>query len=411
GYVYYGQRFPELHGRLIYGDYDSGKVWSFLYKDGQATEQREIADSDIRIVSFGRDAQGELYLIDHQGIIEEIVPAPPVTTDAADFPRQLSETGLFTDIEKLTPAPGVIPYSINAEPWYDGAVAERHFAIPSAEPLEYMVNDIKDNYLFPVGTVLAQTLSIEMETGNPASSKRIETRLLHYDSNHWRFYSYAWNDEQTDATLVPKTGDGKLLSITDASAPGGKRNQIWAIPARSQCATCHVRVLDYAIGFKTPQLNRDHDYGDGPTSQLAVFDQMGLFGSTFRKAPGIKERKFDQATRLTDPTDTSASVTDRTRAYLHANCSHCHQPGGGGQATIDLRYHLSQAEMQSVDATPAVGDFEIPGARIVKPGDPAKSVLHHRMNMPFTGRMPLIGSFVVDREAVKLIERWIREMK
>jgi uncharacterized repeat protein (TIGR03806 family) len=411
GYAYYGKRLPELTGHYVYGDYDSGKVWSFLYKDGQATEQREIADSENRIVSFGLDRQGELYLIDHQGVIEELVPTPPATTDTADFPRQLSQTGLFTDMKTLAPAPGVIPYSINAEPWYDGAKASRHFAIPSSEPLGYALSDIKDNYLFPPDTVLTQTLSLEMETGNAASAKRIETRLLHHSNNHWRFYSYVWNDEQTDATLVPKNGDAKLLSVTDAAAPGGKRDQIWAIPARSQCATCHVRVLDYAIGFKTPQLNRDHDYGDGPVSQLAVFDKMGLFGQNFRRAEGIKNKDFENATRLTDLRNASAPVADRARAYLHANCSHCHQPGGGGQATIDLRYHLTQNEMMTVDVTPAVGDFEIPGAKVVKPGDPAKSVLHHRMNLPFTGRMPLIGSFMVDKQGVELIEQWIRELK
>ena len=30
------------------------------------------------------------------------------------------------------------------------------------------------------------------------------------------------------------------------------------------------------------------------------------------------------------PEDESAAIDARARAYLHANCSHCHRPGGGG---------------------------------------------------------------------------------
>lgn len=411
GYVYYGKRFSELTGHFVYGDYDSGKIWSFLYKDGKATEQRELADSELRIVSFGRDAAGELYLLDHQGVIHEFVKAAPATTNTADFPRQLSATGLFTDMKKLTPVAGVIPYSVNAPAWNDGATSQRHFGIPSNEPLDHALSDIKDNYLFPTGTVLAQTLSLETETGHAASAKRIETRLLHFDGLQWRYYSYAWNDEQTDATLVAKNGDAKMIAIKDAAAPGGKRDQIWAFPARAQCATCHVRVLDYTIGFKTPQLNRDHDYGDGPVNQLEVFERLGLFNQKINRLPGFKERDYDQSPRLTDPADTTAPIADRARAYMHANCSHCHQPGGGGRALIDLRYGMAESEMLAIGVAPNVGDFEIAGAQIVKPGDVDKSILAHRMKLQYTGRMPLIGSFVVDEKAVKLIEAWIKEMK
>ena len=36
-----------------------------------------------------------------------------------------------------------------------------------------------------------------------AIRRRLETQLLHYDGGVWRGYTYAWNEEQTDATLVP----------------------------------------------------------------------------------------------------------------------------------------------------------------------------------------------------------------
>ena len=39
--------------------------------------------------------------------------------------RKLSETGLFSDTAKLTPEKGLIPYSVNAELWSDGATKRR----------------------------------------------------------------------------------------------------------------------------------------------------------------------------------------------------------------------------------------------------------------------------------------------
>ena len=59
---------------------------------------------------------------------------------------------------------------------------------------------------FPKDGVLAKTLSLEMERGNPESRRRLETQLLHFDGTAWHGYTYAWNDEQTDATLVPAAG-------------------------------------------------------------------------------------------------------------------------------------------------------------------------------------------------------------
>ena len=114
-------------------------MWSFLFKDGEATEQREIADSELRIVSFGRDAAGEMYLVDHQGVIHELVKNAEIG-NTGDFPRKLSETGLFLDMETLEPSAGVLPYWVNVPAWNDGATGERHFGIPSDEKLADHLN-------------------------------------------------------------------------------------------------------------------------------------------------------------------------------------------------------------------------------------------------------------------------------
>ena len=41
---------------------------------------------------------------------------------------------------------------------------------------------------------------------------------------------------------------------------------------------------------------------------------------------------------MPDPADTTASLNNRARAYLHTNCSQCHRPSGPTPSTMDLRY-------------------------------------------------------------------------
>ena len=73
GYVYHGQRLPELKGAYIYGDYDTGKLWLLRYegdaegRSGKVTEHRQLADTQIRLVEFAQDAAGEVYFVDFAG--------------------------------------------------------------------------------------------------------------------------------------------------------------------------------------------------------------------------------------------------------------------------------------------------------------------------------------------------------
>src|SRR5262249_11063713 len=136
--VYRGTRLKELVGVYIYGDYDTGKIWGLRHEGGRVVWHQELVDSDLRLVSFGEDASGELYLVDHMGgKIDRRAPSPPSATTRPDFPRKLSETGLFSDVKGLKPAPGLIPYSVNAPLWSDGAEKERYLAIPGDGQIEF----------------------------------------------------------------------------------------------------------------------------------------------------------------------------------------------------------------------------------------------------------------------------------
>jgi glucose/arabinose dehydrogenase len=69
GYVYRGTAIPELAGRYFYSDYCAGFLRSFLAADRTVTEQREWNVNKVgQVVSFGRDGQGELYVLGASGI-------------------------------------------------------------------------------------------------------------------------------------------------------------------------------------------------------------------------------------------------------------------------------------------------------------------------------------------------------
>ena len=204
GYVYHGKRLPELAGTYVYGDYQSGIIWGFRSQGDTITWQHELARTPLHLVAFGETNDGELYLLDHDRThqIYRLVPNA-ASKQPHDFPRRLSQTGLFASTRDHQPAPGVISYSVNAPLWTDGARAERLLAVPGDGKIGV---DPQGIWRFPQGSVLARTVSFEQEPGKVASSRRMETQILHLEAEAWRPYSYLWNDDQTDAVLVDASG-------------------------------------------------------------------------------------------------------------------------------------------------------------------------------------------------------------
>ena len=67
GYVYRGERLPSLYGAYVYGDYCSGKIWALRHDGARVTESVQLADTKLRISSFGENMNGELYIVDLEG--------------------------------------------------------------------------------------------------------------------------------------------------------------------------------------------------------------------------------------------------------------------------------------------------------------------------------------------------------
>jgi glucose/arabinose dehydrogenase len=76
GGVYRGSAIPALQGHYFYGDYCRGWVRSFRLVNGVAVDQFEWPDlaPGGSVLSFGRDAAGEMYVLSAGGGVYRIVP-------------------------------------------------------------------------------------------------------------------------------------------------------------------------------------------------------------------------------------------------------------------------------------------------------------------------------------------------
>lgn len=63
GYVYRGAAIPWLTGAYVYGDFCTGQVFGLRYANRQVVEHKLLADTGLRIASFGQDNDGELYVL------------------------------------------------------------------------------------------------------------------------------------------------------------------------------------------------------------------------------------------------------------------------------------------------------------------------------------------------------------
>ena len=428
GYVYRGKRFPELVGHYIYGDWETRRIWAARVeattngggnREVKLGPRRDLTDPVVRVITFCEDADGELYLVDYDlGTIHQF-ERNPTTDHSQDFPRKLSDTGLFESVADHRPSPGVLPFLINAQQWADGATAERFVAVPGKGSIELFPQPISTPgsmfnrvMSFPGDTVFAKALSLELTTGDEASRRRIETQVLHFDGREFRAYTYAWNDDQTDAALVAADGDESELTVTDPDAPGGKRTLRWSFASRAQCLQCHNPWAHHTLAFNILQLNRDHDYGGVRRNQLAALRELGILVPAEQPAEKRKAQRdwFISQPALTNPHDASADLAARARSYLHVNCAHCHRFGGGGSAKLELKVDQRLDDTKVINDPPTQGSFGIADAAIVKPGNPYRSLLYYRMAKTGTGHMPHLGAESVDQPGLTLIYKWIRSM-
>ena len=398
GLVYHGKKFPDLQGAYIYGDWSTGRIWGVKHEKGKITWHKELANTPLQITGFGLDSHGEILIADHGGGAFYQLEVAPKDEHPAQFPRKLSETGLFTSVKGHETDPALIPYSVNAPLWSDGADKERFIALPGESKIDF--SDSR-GWNFPEGTVLVKTFFVASPARRP---QRIETRLLTRQIGKWVGYSYLWNNEQSDADLVPAGGTDREYDVWDNTAPDKKRKQKWHYPSRTECMVCHSRAANFALGLNVLQMNKVHNYGDVQDNQLRTLEHIGVFSKELPKAP-------TEYPHLVDPYDAREDLDKRARSYLHANCAICHVEAGGGNAKIDLEFGTAIDKMRLFDIKPSHHTYDIADARLIAPGDPDRSVLLERLRRRGDGQMPPLASARTDTVALEMLRQWVKQMK
>jgi putative heme-binding domain-containing protein len=391
GPVYRGRKLADLDGSFIYGDYITGTIWAIRAQDEQAGgdlsyEHQTLVDTDLRITSFTEGSQGELYVLDYDftGQIYELAPSGLANT-SADFPRRLSETGLFASVEDLHPADGVVPYEVTVSRWVDGAVARRWVAIPGDAQVSLAAGTMK-NARYPEGTVFVKHL--DLPQGGDSSPIRLETQLLHFENGVWSPYSYLWDNDGKDATLVDSIGANRALEV--AQTDGQVLERTWRASATNECRLCHNAGSNVVLGFVPNQLDQQLD---SLQAQRVVANSPAVPASH----------------KLVDPHDAAKDLDDRARSYLHTNCGMCHHPRGNAIVSFYLKREMPFGKLNTNKGT-GIGTFGLRNAKLIVPGDPYRSVLMYRMSKLGYGRMPYIGSQLVDSEGLALVSDWIRSL-
>jgi hypothetical protein len=341
--------------------------------------------------------------------------APPADINATPIAK-LGDTGCMDPVTPTKFVSRAIPYEVNSPLWSDGADKTRAMVLPTGGKIHVRNcatagdcpngNADDGKWVFPVGTVLIKNFLFD--------GKLVETRLfMRIDADNWIGYGYEWNEAQTEAMVAPIDRDeGKKFNT-------GKRTVTWNFPSRSDCLKCHDPVGGSTLGLETAQLNRTVN----GANQL---DRWGALTPSIFETPPAKPYKAALETPYVGqagaPT-AGATLDQKARSYLHANCSFCHRPadvGGTMSAGLnwpnfDLRYEVPLAMTKICNVATKKTATMVTATKILDPGSSATSAIWQRMHVPVAdtaaGRMPQIGSAVVDTDGTKLIADWIDSVK
>ncbi len=326
---------------------------------------------------------------------------------SGSIPTLLSETGAYSDTPNRVPAAGLIPYVPNTPLWSDSAVKSRYMAVPNggglAGPAQQIGFAATGAWTFPAGTVFVKNFDLVVDQTNPSVPlRRLETRLLVRDTNGAVYgVAYKWLPDNSDAVLLT----GSLTEAILVTNANGVVTQYWYYPSPADCLACHTSVARYVLGASTRQLNGPNTYpSTGVTdNQLRALNRLGLFN------PAFDEASITNFEQLSSVTNLNASLVQRARSYLDANCAQCHQPGGTG-ITFNASYDTALTNQNIIGA---VASFSLgyDNAEIVSPSDIWRSVLYDRMNtVDPTIKMPPLDRNAIDTNAVQVMAAWINSL-
>ena len=413
GYVYRGvEHAGFLTGKYIWADNVSGRIFAINSDGTTLTNVEYLASMPSGSVyggvsSCGLDQQGEIYFLKFGGDgAGQVFKLSRTTTVVPEPPALLSQVGAFTNLATLAPAPGLIPYDVNAPLWSDGAAKKRWLVLPSDgtndSAAEKIIFSPTNEWQFPAGTVFVKHFELPVDENNPGTMQRLETRFVVRDQNGGVYgVTYKWRPDGSEADLL-LAGTNTSYNITTVS--NTVRTQLWTFPSRLDCLTCHNANAHGVLGVKTHQLNGNFTYPrTGRTdNQLRTLGHLGVFTA------GFNEAQIGNYLQSWNPASPAQPLVNRVRSYLDANCAHCHRPGGQ-RANFDARF-VTPLDQQNLIYGAVLDAVNGPEDRVVRPQDVLHSMLHNRANRVGALQMPPLAKNVIDAGAIQLFASWINSL-
>jgi uncharacterized repeat protein (TIGR03806 family) len=406
--VYRGEKFPELIGKYLFSDFMTGRLWTAT-PVGESYAIDEVGELTSGFASgvnsYLLDSKGDILLaksggaLGPMGHIQRLVRSAD-SPMAPEPPALLSATGAFTDLATLTPRAGCIPYELNVPFWSDNAVKSRWMCVPNDgahdTAAEQVTISAEGDWVFPTGSVLIKHFEVLTNECDPASAVRVETRFLIQGEDRHYGVAYRWNEAGTDAELL--TTDASIdLAI---QTPNGPQTQTWRVPARNKCLTCHGAATVGVLGPKLRQLNRDMLYASSGLmgNQVETLSTIGLLQ--------MPPTALDSMLKSTPTGNACATIEDRARSYIDANCAYCHRPNGV-RANFDARLTTPLDDAKIINGS-LVESQGIAGEAVLVPGDLTKSVMYLRANSVGQGTtMPPLAKSMVDEAGMAVLKTWI----
>ncbi|MCH9688210.1 MAG: PQQ-dependent sugar dehydrogenase [Deltaproteobacteria bacterium] len=377
---------PVLDGSLVYADRCSGRVYAVRPAEGLEPRQRALlAELDVPLAAMAADPAGGLWAVDADGRIGRLaVDRPP-----GQFPLTLSDSGCGSPDD---PSADLVPYTLNAPLWTDGAHKQRYLSVPPGEHITVLDDGTLQ---FPEASVLLKTFAYATDPTQPEALTPVETRVMIRRRQSWEFHTYAWDDAGTEATLLQSGTSRALLTEHD----GAPKVVTHTFPSRQECVSCHGSGDQRALGPRLDQLDRAVEYAAGHANQLEALASIDLF-----------DRAVSATVAMADYRAPEASAEDRARAYLHANCGHCHRPGGWvpPALTLDLRWTTPTADTGLCGVPPQYSST-FPATSRVTPGDPSDSLVWLRLSSRGPWQMPPVGTSIPDPHG-HVVRTWIEQL-
>jgi uncharacterized repeat protein (TIGR03806 family) len=285
----------------------------------------------------------------------------------------ISDYKIFSgDPAALIPGNGFQLYELATSLFTDDAEKQRLIKLPAGKKMVAINNGLPQ---FPDSTLLVKTCYYFIDKREPQKGKRlIETRLLVKYNGQWLAGTYVWNEAQTDAVLVSR-GSNMPVSWIDEKAK--RRTISYRIPSAKDCASCHnSNNLLMPVGIKIRNLNREVVRNNVSINQLQYLQNEGIMNAVdagrFAQLPNWQREKY--------------TIEERVRAYLDINCAHCHSDNGScARSSLRLGWEVPFAD-----------------TRINNRKDRIVSMMEK-------GRMPRIGTTIVDKDALALIKKYLQQ--